>query len=109
VNNLARVHDTTATMDHIATIEMPASVATGASGNYTSGAFGTLYVARYGSYLVGVNWQTSAATMTLPPDMQTSGGTAVDLVSGTTYNLSNTTQVSVPAGGAVALYQQPGS
>ena len=106
VNNLARVHDTTATMDRIATIEMPASVATGASGNYTSGAYGTLYVARYGNYLVGLNWQASAATMTLPADMLTSGGTVTDLVSGTAYNLSNITQVSVPAGGAVVLYQQ---
>ncbi|WP_246301688.1 choice-of-anchor D domain-containing protein [Granulicella arctica] len=105
VNNLARVHDTTATMDRIANVEMPASAATGASGNYTSGSFGTLYVARYGSYLVGLNWQSNAATMTLPPDMQTSGDIATDLVSGTTYNLATTTSVSVPAGGAVALFQ----
>jgi Bacterial Ig-like domain (group 3)/Abnormal spindle-like microcephaly-assoc'd, ASPM-SPD-2-Hydin len=105
MNNVVRVHDTTATMDRLATVDMPASAATGASGNYTSGAAETLYVARYGNYLVGLNWQTSAATMTLPPDMQTSGGTATDLVSGTNYNLSTTTTVSVPAGGAVALYQ----
>jgi len=105
VNNLARVHDTTATMDRIATVAMPASAATGASGNYTSGTFGTLYIARYGNYLVGLNWQSSAATMTLPPDMETSGGIATDLVSETSYGLANTTSVSVPAGGAVALYQ----
>lgn len=104
-NNLARVHDTTATTDRIATIEMPASAATGASGNYTSGAFGTLYVGRYGNYLVGLNWQSSAATMTLPPDMQISGGTATDLASGANYDLTSTTSVTVPAGGAVALYQ----
>jgi len=105
VNNLARVHYTTATTDRIATVEMPASAATGASGSYISGSFGTLYVARYGSYLVGLNWQSNIATMTLPPDMQTSGDLATDLVSGTTYNLATTTTVSVPAGGAVALFQ----
>ncbi|WP_179488897.1 choice-of-anchor D domain-containing protein [Granulicella arctica] len=105
MDNVVRVHDTTATMDRLATVRMPSSAATGASGNYTSGTVGTLYVARYGNYLVGLNWQNSAATMTLPPDMQISGGTATDLASGTTYNLSTTTTVSVPAGGAVALYQ----
>jgi len=104
-DNVLRVHDTTATMDRIATVMMPSSAATGASGNYKSGATDTLYVARYGNYLVGLNWQSTAATMTLPPDMQTSGGTATDLVSGTNYNLSTITTVSVPAVGAVALYQ----
>jgi len=105
MDSVLRVHDTTATMDREATVKMPSSAATGASGNYTSGAWGTLYIGRYGNYLVGLNWKTSAATMTLPPDMATTGGTGTDLVSGTSYNLSTTTTVSVPAGGAVALYQ----
>jgi hypothetical protein len=103
VNNLARVHDTTATTDRIAAVMMPSTAATGSSGSYTSGAFGTLYVGRYGNYLVGLNWQTSNATMKLAPDM--TAGTATDLVSGTTYNLATTSSVAVPAGGAVALYQ----
>ena len=103
VNNLARIHDTTATMDRVATIEMPASTATGASGSYTSGAFGTLYIGRYGNYLVGLNWQSTAATMALAPDM--TAGTATDLISGTTYDLTRTTSVSVPALSAVAIYQ----
>ena len=105
VNNLARVHDTTATADRIATVMMPSNAATGASSSYTSGAFKTLYLGRYGNYLVGLNWQTSSVTMTLPPDMMTSGGTATDLVSGINYNLSTTSTVPVPASGAVALYQ----
>jgi len=104
-DNIVRIHDTTATMDRIATVMMPSSAATGASGNYKSGATDTLYVARYGNYLVGLNWQSAATTMTLPPDMQTTGGTATDLVSGANYNLSTTTTVPVPAAGAAALYQ----
>ena len=104
-DNVARIHDTTATMDRLATVDMPSSAATGASGNYTSGATDSLYIGRYGNYLVGLNWQTSAASMTLPPDMETSGGTATDLISGANYNLSTATTVSVPAGSAVALYQ----
>jgi len=103
VNNLARIHDTTATLDRIATIMMPSSTATDASGSYTSGGYGTLYVGRYGNYLVGLNWQTTSATMTLAPDM--TSGTATDLISGTNYNLATTNSVAVPAGGAVALYQ----
>jgi len=105
MDNVARIHDTTATMDREATVKMPSSAATGASGNYTSGTAETLYIARYGNYLVGLNYQNSAATLTLPPDMETTGGTATNLVTGTNYNLSNTTSVPVPAGGAVALYQ----
>lgn len=103
VNNLARVHDTTTTIDRIATVMMPYSVATGASGSYASGTYGTLYVGRYGNYLVGLNWRSSAATMTLAPDM--TSGTATDLVSGENYDLTGTTSVPVPAAGAVALYQ----
>jgi hypothetical protein len=103
VNNLARIHDTTGTTDRIATVMMPSSPATGSSGSYTSGTFGTLYVGRYGNYLVGLNWQANNATMALAPDM--TSGMATDLASGTTYNLATTTSVVVPAGGAVALYQ----
>ena len=103
MDNIARVHDTTATMDRIATIDMPATEATGASGNYTSGTVGTLYVGRYGNYLVGLNWQTSGATMSFAPDM--TSGTATDLVTGVNYDLTSTNNVTVPAGGAVALYQ----
>jgi hypothetical protein len=103
VNNLARVHDTTATTDRIATIAMPSSTATGASGTYTSGSYGTLYIARYGNYLVALNQRSSAATMTLPPDM--TQGSATDLVSGAAYDLTRTTTVAVPALGAVVLLQ----
>jgi hypothetical protein len=103
VNNLARVHDTTATTDRIATVMMPSSAATGSSGSYASGSFGTLYVGRYGNYLVGLNWSSSATTMALAPDM--TSGTATDLVSGTNYDLTATNSVPVPANSAVALYQ----
>ena len=103
VNNLARIHDTTATMDRIATVMMPYSTATGATGSYTSGSYGTLYVGRYGNYLVGLNWQNTNALLTLPPDMTT--GTATDLVTATNYDLTATSSVTVPASGAVALYQ----
>jgi hypothetical protein len=95
VNNLARVHDTTATTDRISTIEMPASAAIEASGNYKSGAFGTLYVARYGNYLVGLNWQSTTAAMTLSPDM--TSGTATDLVSGVNYDLTSPPASRCPA------------
>ena len=105
VDNIARVHDTTATMDRIATVMMPASAANGASGRYVSGSFGTLYVGRYGKYLVGLNWQTSSATMALAPDMIS--GTATDLVTGANYDLATTNSVTVPANGAVALYLTP--
>jgi len=103
INNLARVHDTTATTDRIATIMMPSSAATGSSGAYQSGGYATLYVGRYGNYLVGLNWQTSATTLTLPPDMTT--GTVTDLVSGVNYDLTATNSIAVPASGAVALFQ----
>jgi hypothetical protein len=103
VNNIARVHDTTATTDRIATVMMPTSTATGSSGSYTSGSYGTLYVGRYGSYLVGLNWLSAANTLTLASDM--TSGTATDLVSGANYDLTLTTSVPVPASGAVALYQ----
>lgn len=103
MDNVARVHDTTATMSRLATIRMPASTASGASGNYTSGAAGTLFVGRYGNYLVGLNWQSTATMMALAPDM--TQGTATDLVSGTNYDLTRTTSVPVPASGAVALFQ----
>lgn len=102
VNNLARIHDSIASYDRIATIAMPYNSATGASGSYTSGIFGTLYIVRYGQYLVALNWQPSTATLTLPVDMNS--GTTKDLVSGTNYNLAGTTSVSVPANGAVVLY-----
>ena len=107
MDNVLRVHDTTQTMDRISTVMMPSSAATGASGSYTSGATpGTLFVGRYGNYLIGLNQATSAQTLTLPPDMQASGGTATDLMTGTNYNLATTTSISVPANnGAVALYQ----
>jgi len=103
MDNVARVHDTTATTDRIATINMPASAATGASGNYTSGAAETLYIGRYGNYLVGLNRQPSVATMTLPPDMTL--GTATDLVSGTTYDLTKTRSITVPPLGSIVLFQ----
>lgn len=102
VDNIARIHDMTATTDRIATVMMPATTATGASGDYKSGAFGTLYVARYGRYLVGLNWQSNPTSMALAPDMTT--GTAIDLASGNLINLTTTNSVMVPAEGAVALY-----
>ncbi|MBV9442115.1 MAG: hypothetical protein JO217_05415 [Acidobacteriaceae bacterium] len=103
VNNVARIHHSTATFDRIATISMPHDAATGASGAYTSGPYGTQYICRWGKYLVALNWQSADATLTLPPDM--TRGTGIDLVSGTTYDLSSTTQVPVPADGGVVLYE----
>ncbi|SNT34365.1 Abnormal spindle-like microcephaly-assoc'd, ASPM-SPD-2-Hydin, partial [Granulicella rosea] len=103
VDNLARVHDTTATIDRVATFAMPATTATGASGGYTSGAFGTLYIGRYGNYLAGLNWQSNAVSMTLPPDMTT--GTATDVATGVNYDLTQTSVISVPAQSGVVLYQ----
>lgn len=103
VNNLARIHDTTATTDRIATVMMPFNIATRSSGSYQSGSYGTLYMARYGNYLVGLNWQSNSAIMALAPDM--SSGTVTDLVSGANYDLTGTTSVTIPASEAVALYQ----
>ena len=101
-NNLARIHDTTETVDRIATIYMPSSTAAGAYGTYTSGAFGTLYLGRYGNYQVGLNWESSSAAFALAPNM--TNGSATDLIAGTVYNLPSTSTVSVPAQGAIALY-----
>jgi hypothetical protein len=94
VNNIARIHFTTDTIDRVATIMMPGNAATGASGVYVSGSFGTQYTTRYGKYLIALNWLDTPGTLTLPPDMD--HGLVRDLVTGEVYSLRITRSIPVP-------------
>jgi hypothetical protein len=79
VNNIARVHYTTPTIDRIATIAMESPY-----------GFGKLYICRYGDYLVGMNL-TEDTTYKLPVSRK--AGAAVDLISGKSYPLATSPQV----------------
>ncbi|MFO0929183.1 MAG: hypothetical protein U0736_19530 [Gemmataceae bacterium] len=68
VNNVARAHFTTPTVDRIATLRMD-----------SPHGFGKLYVCRYGPYLIGMNL-TADTAYTLPATP--GAGSAIDLVSG---------------------------
>jgi len=67
VNNIARIHFTTPTIDRIATIYMEAPH-----------GFGKLYICRYGPYFIVINCSEDATfTLKAPP-----GSEVIDLVSG---------------------------
>jgi hypothetical protein len=71
VNNIARVHYTTPTLDRIATVAME-----------SPHSFGRLYICRYGKFLIGMNLSEDAShDLDIPAD----AGTAEDLVSGRRY------------------------
>lgn len=91
VNNVARAHYTTPTLDRIATMRMD-----------SPHGFGKLYVCRYGPYLVGMNLTTDT-TYTLPATP--GAGPATDLVSG--QRLDAGRPVPVPPSSTVVLALQP--
>jgi hypothetical protein len=88
VDNIARVHYTTPTIDRIATINMD-----------NPGGFGGLYACRYGPYFIAANLNTSTpASYTMPPDLWGEVGT--NLVTGAVF--------TVPANGVISVtYANP--
>ncbi len=98
VDNVARIHDTTATADRIVTEEMPASGASEQSDGNLTGGFSQPWVVRYGNYLVVLNRSNAADTVNLPAG----SGNATDLLTGSTYAMGGS--LSVPAGQAVIIY-----
>jgi hypothetical protein len=98
VDNIVRIHDTTATTDRIADIYMPSSGATEQSDGNLSGNFTQAWVARYGNYLVVLNRSSQSDTVSLP----LGSGNATDLLSGNTYAMGGS--FSVAAGQAAIIY-----
>jgi hypothetical protein len=98
VDNIVRIHDTTATSDRIADIYMPSSGATEQSDGNLSGGFAQAWVARYGKYLVVLNRSSQSDTVSLPAG----SGNATDLLTGNTYAMGGS--FSVPAGQAAIIY-----
>jgi hypothetical protein len=98
VDDVVRLHDTTATIDRIATVYIPYSGATVQSDGNLSGDFNHAWVVRYGPYLVVLNRGTSSYTAKLPAGT----GSATDLLTGTAYAMGST--VGVAAGQAVVIY-----
>ena len=91
VNNTARVHFTTPTVDRIATIAMESPQ-----------GFGKLYVCRYGDYLIGMNLTDETEfTLPVPPGVDT----AKDLVSGKALELK--TPPRIPPSTTLVLYLGP--
>jgi hypothetical protein len=81
VNNIARIHFTTPTIDRIATIGMD-----------TVGGFGGLYSCRYGPYFVAMNRQSNGSTAcTMPADLWGKVG----------RNLVTQTAFTVPSNGVI--------
>jgi hypothetical protein len=80
VNNIARIHCTTAGIDRIATVAME-----------SPHGFGRLYLCRYGPYLVGMNL-TDSTTYNLP--VPAGAALAVDLLSGKAFDPKG--EVDVP-------------
>ena len=98
VDNIVRIHDTTATADRIADVYMPSSGATIQSDRNLSGNFSQAWIARYGDYLVVLNRAATADSVNLPPG----AGNATDLLTGNTFAMGGT--FSVAAGQAAIIY-----
>jgi hypothetical protein len=90
VNNIARAHYTTATVDRIATVAME-----------SPHGFGKLYVCQYGPYLVGMNL-TEATAYTLPAIP--GAGMMRELISGKRVNANR--PIPVPASSSVVLVRE---
>jgi hypothetical protein len=98
VNDYARIHDTTATVDRAALIMMPYDGTTVQPDGNLSGNFNGAWVVRYGNYLIVLNGSNVSDTIALPPG----SGLATDIVSGLTYAMG--TSVPVASGQSVILY-----
>jgi hypothetical protein len=97
VSELARIHDTTSTVDQDTMVYLPYNASTVQSdGNY-SGALSQPWVMRYGNWLVAGNPTSTGSSLKLPAG----SGQALDLVSNSKYSLGSI--ITVPAGGSVAL------
>jgi hypothetical protein len=94
---LARIHDTLPTSDRTAIVYMPYNTATEQSDGNLCGSFQTLWIARYGSYLIAGNNGSSSATVKLP----SGAGVALELQSGNKYAMGSS--VSVAAGGTLVF------
>jgi hypothetical protein len=90
VDNIVRIHDTTAAADRIATVVMPSSGATEQSDGNLTGGFAQAWVARYGNYLVVLNRSGQSDTVKLP----LGSGNATDLLTGNTYAMGGTFTVA---------------
>lgn len=97
VNDYARIHDTTGTVDLAATIMMPYDGTTVQPDGNLSGNFNSPWVVRYGDYLIVLNHSNLSDEITLPSGT----GLATDLISGLTYAMGSS--LSVAAGQAVIL------
>jgi hypothetical protein len=98
-SELARVDDTTATVEKTSLFYLPYNSATEQSdGNLTSTTVLEPWFVRYGNWLCAFNNSTSSTTVQLPAG----SGTAIDLLTGTTYALGAT--ISLAAGHSMVLY-----
>ena len=90
-SQIARIHDTTDTIDRAAMVYLPHdSYTVQADGNLSSTSLTGTTVVRYGEYLIVLNKSSSSYTTTLPVGI----GLAEDLVTGNTYRLGTTVIVS---------------
>jgi hypothetical protein len=102
-SHVARIHDTTDTIDRAAMVYLPYNTATVQSdGNLSTTSFAGssitgASVVRYGDYLIVLNKGSSSYSATLPKGV----GLAEDLITGTTYSLGSTVVV---AGGQSAIF-----
>lgn len=97
-SNLARIHDTTSTIDRADLVYMPYDMTTVQSDANLSGAFGQSWVVRYGNWLIAGNPTTSSFTLQLPPG----NGKAKEVVADKSYTMGSS--VTISAGQGVALW-----
>jgi hypothetical protein len=101
LSNVARLHITTPTADRIVTVYLPTSAATGETAGFSSGAYDSLYLLRYGPYVAALNLGTAAATITIPSGAGRNAG--YDWVAGASYDLTSSRTLSVPAGSGLLV------
>ncbi len=102
VSNIARIHDTAATVDRAAEIMLPHDSATVQSDGNLSGALGQGWVVRYGFYLIAGNNSPNSLTVNLP----SGSGEAQELLSHSAYSLGASVTL---APGQAAIFALPGA
>jgi hypothetical protein len=96
-NYIARIHDTLSASDRTSLVYLPYNSATEQSDGNLSGAFQTLWVVRYGTYLIAGNDGSTSTSVKLP----SGAGYATEVISGNKYAMGS--NITLNAGQSVVL------